>query len=308
MVVFTVLVTYNGLHKDWIIKSITSLQNSNYPTKIIVVDNNSSDGTVQYITTNFPDVFIIQNLNNAGFGKANNLGISHALQHNADCVFLLNQDAYVLIDTLTKLVAVAELNKDFGIISPIHLDGTGANVENDFLSFASPPNTKNLVNDVFLNKVENKLYQTNFVNAAAWLVSKDCFRIVGGFSPTFYHYGEDNNYCHRAQFHNVSIAIYPLAFVLHDRDQMPAEHADLSERMFRDRLVLWANPNTNEVYNLSAVRLIVSYFMYLLVLNKKKTANASLKLFRYKLYNFTMLKNNLQISKSALTYKFLDYK
>ena len=192
MIVYTVIVTYNGLKNDWIIKSITSLQNSDCPTKIIVVGNNSSDGTVDYLTKNFPDVFIIQNLNNAGFGKANNQGISHALNHNADYVFLLNQDAYVLKDTLSNLINAAELNKDFGIISPIHLDGLGANVDNDFLSFASPPNTKNLVNDAFLNEVENKLYQTNFVNAAAWLVSKDCFRTVGGFSPTFYHYGENN--------------------------------------------------------------------------------------------------------------------
>ena len=308
MIVYTVIVTYNGLKNDWIKKSLQSLSVSTQKSNIVIVDNNSSDGTVQHIVNNFPEVFIIQNIKNKGFGKANNQGISHALNHNADYVFLLNQDAYVLKDTLTKLVAVAELNKDFGIISPIHLDGAAANVENDFLNFASPPNTKNLANDAFLNKVENKLYQTNFVNAAAWLVSKNCFRILGGFSPTFYHYGEDNNFCHRAQFHTVSIGIYPHAFVLHDRDQMSAEHADLSERMFRDKLVEWANPNKKEVIKFATLRLFINYLLYKYLLQNTSVANASIKLFKYKIYQFSSLQSVVQISKNTDDYKFLNYK
>ena len=307
MIVYTVIVTYNGLKNDWIKKSLQSLSVSTQKSNIVIVDNNSSDGTVQHIVNNFPAVFIIQNIKNKGFGKANNQGISHALNHNADYVFLLNQDAYVLKDTLTKLVAVAELNKDFGIISPIHLDGAGANVENDFLNFASPPNTKNLTNDAFLNKVENKLYRTNFVNAAAWLVSKDCFRIVGGFSPTFYHYGEDNNYCHRAQFHNVSIGIYPHAFVLHDRDQMPAEHADLSERIFKDQLVGWANPNSIAYNSPSTQRLFLSYCFNLLQVKKKNVSKASKKLLYYRLFQFKQFKTILEATKSATPFNFLDY-
>ena len=54
------------------------------------------------------------------------------------------------------------------------------------------------------------------VNAAAWLIPKKTLEIVGGFSPLFFLYGEDDNYCQRVKFHNLKIGICPGSYIKHD--------------------------------------------------------------------------------------------
>ena len=307
MIVYTVIVTYNGLKNDWIKKSLQSLSTSTHKSNVIIVDNSSTDATVLFIENSHPECIIIKNKKNVGFGKANNQGIEQALQNGADYVFLLNQDAYVQHNTIEKLVKIAANNTSFGIISPIHLNGFGTHIETDFLSFASTTTSNSFINDALLGKLHDKIYETKFINAAAWLVSKACFQSVGGFSPSFYHYGEDNNFCHRAQFHKIKIGIYPQSFILHDRDAMPAEHADLSERMFKDQLVSWANPNLNTFNNPSSIRLIISFLYASLFTQNKNVIKASKKLIKFRLLNSKNFINNLVESKTDHPFKFLNF-
>jgi GT2 family glycosyltransferase len=70
-----IIVTYN--HKKYLADCLNSLSLQDYPHEIILVDNGSNDGTVQYIEKNFPSVTIIRNTN-TGYGAGNNLGDSHA--------------------------------------------------------------------------------------------------------------------------------------------------------------------------------------------------------------------------------------
>ena len=103
-IVYSVIVTHNGA--KWIKKCIDSLLSSELATTIILIDNNSSDKTVEFVSKNFPSVVVLENKLNLGFGKANNLGISYALKKEADFVLLLNQDAYINNQTLKDLVAI----------------------------------------------------------------------------------------------------------------------------------------------------------------------------------------------------------
>ena len=89
MKVFVIIVSYNGM--KWIDKCLNSVLNQG---EVVVVDNNSCDGTVDYIRMNFSLVKILSQTTNYGFGTANNIGISYAMKKGADAVFLLNQDAF----------------------------------------------------------------------------------------------------------------------------------------------------------------------------------------------------------------------
>ena len=72
-----------------------------------------------------------------------------------------------------------------------------------------------------------------FVNAAAWLISKDCLSVIGGFDPLFFHYGEDENYCQRARFHNIKIGIANFALIKHDREKRNTKlEVDFSKKYF----------------------------------------------------------------------------
>ena len=138
---------------------------------------------------------------NLGFGKANNLGISYALNNSCDYVFLLNQDAYLEKDVIDRMLAVHKKNTDYGVLSPIHLNGEGNKLDKNFSNYINYNGNPYLYLDALKGETK-EIYEVPFVNAAAWLIPAATLKIIGGFDPLFFHYGEDNNYCQRAlQFH-----------------------------------------------------------------------------------------------------------
>ncbi|TCK68828.1 GT2 family glycosyltransferase [Winogradskyella wandonensis] len=206
---YIIIVTYNGMH--WLLKCLKSCA----PFQVIVVDNNSNDDTINFIEENFPEIIILPQNKNLGFGAANNVGISHALNLGADFVFLLNQDAYLKPNAIKKLIEVYSKNTDFGILSPIHLNGDGKKLDDDFLKYLSANNE--LLYDALKTSFSKEIYEVPFVNAAAWLIPRAALEKVGGFDPIFFHYGEDVNYCQRVMYHDFKIGIVPNTYVLHDR-------------------------------------------------------------------------------------------
>ncbi|MDD5152037.1 MAG: glycosyltransferase family 2 protein [Flavobacterium sp.] len=214
--IYIVIVAYNGMH--WIEKCLNSVLNSSIFVSVIVVDNYSEDGTVDYIKTNFTEVFLSEQNENLGFGKANNIGISLAMKNKADYVFLLNQDAWVEIDTIEKLIKAHQKEQYFGIVSPMHLNGNGDAFDTGFLNYISGNRCENLVSDMFLDDLKETIYPIHFINAAGWLLSKKCIETVGGFSPSFFHYGEDENYIQRTKYHNLSVGVLANSIIFHDRE------------------------------------------------------------------------------------------
>lgn len=186
---------------------------------VIIVDNGSTDGTVPYIKENFPQITLLIQNANLGFGQANNLGIKRALMEGVDYVFLLNQDAYLFPDCLQNLILVQKKNLDFGILSPVHLNGEGNRLDRNFSIYMSYRNNKDFYSDFVLNKPLKLIYEVPFVNAAGWLLSRSILETVGGFDPLFFHYGEDENYCQRAKYHGFKIGVVPKAFMNHDREE-----------------------------------------------------------------------------------------
>ena len=77
MKIYTIVVTYNG--EKWVDKCFGSLQQSNIPVHIVAIDNASTDGTIKKIKNDYPEVEIIINKKNIGFGQANNIGLQRAL-------------------------------------------------------------------------------------------------------------------------------------------------------------------------------------------------------------------------------------
>lgn len=234
--VFAIVVTWNGMRFDWINKCLSSLQKSDIHVQIIVVDNCSSDNSVEYVQDNFPAIQLISSSENIGFGAANNLGLEKALQLGGEYFFLLNQDAWVNTNTIRMLVEQSQNNPEFGILSPIHLNGKGNALEEFFESRIVPSNCPDLYSDFVLNQVRDKIYKSGFINAAAWLLTKECVKKVGGFSPIFYHYAEDDNFVQRLFSKKLMIGVYPKVFIFHDKENSKT-HAQTNPETYRRRLV-----------------------------------------------------------------------
>lgn len=215
MKTLAIVISYNFM--PWIDRCLPSLLQGTQPTDILVIDNASKDETVAHVREHYPQVRLISNAENLGFGRANNIGMKIALDEGYDGVLLINQDAWLAPDTLHQLVEVSLQHPEYGIISPKHLTGDGSKMDPGFASY-----------------IDNG---GSFINAALWYIPMSVIRKVGMFAPLFYHYGEDKDYVNRIQYHGYQIGYVPTALGYHDR----------AERPFNRSLFL----RTERVYHLS---------------------------------------------------------
>jgi GT2 family glycosyltransferase len=229
--VATIIITYNGSH--WIRKCLEHLFQSSVTTHLIIVDNNSTDDTLEIIRPFLEKIELIQSPSNLGFGGANNIGIQRALELGYSHIFLLNQDGYVQKDCISKLLSTSLQSPEFGIISPIQLDATGNAMDPVFQGQVAKhyaPDTRNLVKELTKEKAAEPV-EVRFVGAAAWFLSSEMIKKVGLFHPVFFHYGEDNNYAARAQYFGFKIGIQVTTAMIHDRK--PREKAQFLPIKFR---------------------------------------------------------------------------
>lgn len=262
--ILTIIATYNG--SKWIKKCIISLLESDYKTDVFIIDNASTDDTVS-ILESFTGIKIHKNVKNLGFGQANNIGLQYSLENNYDYVFLLNQDAWIENSTLSVLLDVAEQNKDYGVLSPLHYYSDEKSLEYFFSTKLSPSYCKNFLSDVVVKGIEkmDDVYGLNFIHAAAWFLPIKTIKNIGGFDPLFFHYGEDNNYCGRLNFHNIKIGVTPKTKFYHDcktnSDDQILSRIKKIDRVVLDFKIIFSNIKYKATY------LSISLYVLKLLLN-----------------------------------------
>lgn len=200
----------------WAERCFGSLRNSSVPNDVFVVDNGSTDGTQEFIEKNYPEIILHQSAENLGFGKANNVGLQYALDNDYDYVYLLNQDAWVKEDTFQNMIAAHTENKQYGILSPIQIEANMQHLDKNFLTIVCGQG-KHIVEKKLLQKEDN-IAEIDMTMAAHWLISRECLVKVGGFSPAFPHYNEDDNLADRAIYHGFRNGIVLNAYGVHDRE------------------------------------------------------------------------------------------
>lgn len=210
-----IIVTYNAM--KWAEHCFNSIVNSSVEVDIFVVDNGSTDGTQDYIKKNYSNVVIHQCNENLGFGKANNIGLQYALDNNYSYVYLLNQDAWIFPETIERLIELHKKYPEYGILSPFQMNADLYHIDKSFITnvcawYSCP----DIMNDLY-NKDVSIVYPVTNVMAAHWFLPISTIKKVGGFSPSFPHYGEDDNYLERVLYNKLKIGIVPSLRVVHDR-------------------------------------------------------------------------------------------
>lgn len=202
--------------KDETIKCVESVLKSSYKNiDIIVVDNDSEDGSAQVIN-NFPQVDFIQTGKNLGYTGGNNIGINRALAKAADYIFILNPDATIQKDTIENLVKVAQ-NSEAGIFGPRILFG-----DRKTIWYAGGIIDLNNVLGIHrgLDEKDKKQYETieetGFVSGAAMFVKTGVFKQIGLFDERYFLYLEDMELCFRARKAGIRIMYVPKAVVYHE--------------------------------------------------------------------------------------------
>jgi GT2 family glycosyltransferase len=254
------IVTFNGA--NWIRGCLESLRSSIQAVHIVVVDNCSTDITCQLVEQHYPEVELVRSSVNHGFGVGNNIAIARLLHQGCDKIFLLNQDAYVLPDTIELLRKFLDEHEDFGAVSPLHCSPSKHHVDmktfRGYLGVGSP----DFCDDAVMGRAQSH-YQIKGINAAAWLVRSEVFRHVGGFDPLFFMYGEDDDLLERMKDHGIRFGLLPRARIVHLR-QSPTSNPPRSwlERVRRrarlERSILLAQIKRPRFSQLFRLRLLLA--------------------------------------------------
>lgn len=243
MKILVIIVTYNAA--CWLEKCLTSVKKSMIPLDCMVIDNLSKDDTVSLIKEKFNFCTLIESKENLGFGRANNIGMQYAIDHNYDFVYLLNQDAWIFPNTIPALLKAFEQNPQYGILSPLQMNASLNKLDKNFQICCS----SEMISDSFCNCLKD-VYETSFVMAAHWFIPLKAILKVGGFSLSFPHYGEDHNYVHRILFHGMKIGLVPHAISVHDREFRKDSKSLKMRKAYLRAIVSISNPNQSITKNL----------------------------------------------------------
>ena len=208
-----IIISYNFM--PWIDRCLPSLLSSSVPMDILVIDNGSTDDTLTTLQERYPQVQVIANGKNLGFGAANNIGMQIAMDKGYDGVILINQDAWLEADTLQQLIDACQQHPEYGIVSPKHLTGDGSKLDPGFECYIGSGE------DAVGGDSQSSILDCQFINAALWYIPADVIKKVGMFAPLFYHYGEDKDYVNRLHYHGYRIGYVPTAIGYHDRAERP---------------------------------------------------------------------------------------
>ena len=218
MIISVIIVSYNTSKlTEECIKSVSACTGT-LNVEVLLVDNDSSDGTVANIK-NIKDISlnIIENKENLGFAKAVNIGISKA---SGKYILLLNSDTRVKKGVFEKLIELAEGKENIAVVIPRLLNEDGS-VQGSVFRF---PTVGKALKQYWLGDTGlldkyipkgNKPKEVEAASMAAFLITPKCIDEVGILDERYFMYFEDIDYCRRIDRHGLKVYYHPLAEVIH---------------------------------------------------------------------------------------------
>jgi GT2 family glycosyltransferase len=208
--IFIIVLNYNG--KDVLRDNIASLMELSYSDfEVVLVDNNSQDGSVEIIRSMWPKIHLIRNSQNIGFAAGNNIGIKFALERGARYVLLINNDTICEKNFLSRLVEVGQKNKEIGLLSPVIHEGktkkiwfSGGRIS--WLRMKTFHDTREIKKDIRIVK---------FITGCAMLVKRGVFSKIGLLDEDYFLYWEDADFSFRANRNGYKGAVVSDSRIFH---------------------------------------------------------------------------------------------
>lgn len=207
--VFIIILNYNSA--DVLSCCLSSVFRVNFPNfEVIVVDNNSQDGSLETARSQFPRCHCIKNSVNLGYSAGNNVGIKFTLDHGADWVLLLNSDTEVTPDFLSRLMETAHKFPRAGILSPLVYDANGK------IWFAGGKiNWRKMKTGHYFFPKNKTAYKSEIISGCAMMIKKEVFQKIGLLDEDFFLYWEDADFSLRARRAGYELLIVPASRIKH---------------------------------------------------------------------------------------------
>jgi GT2 family glycosyltransferase len=208
--VICVLLNWNGWRDT--LACLRALAASDYPNmSLLVIDNGSTDGSVEHIRRAHPDIRLIETGRNLGFGAGANVGLRHALESHVDYVWLLNNDTEPHPQALSELVTKAGGNPALGAVGsvmrylhdPQRIQAWGGGRVSEWVGRSIHAVTPQ-ADDWF-----------DYITAASVLLSRRALEDVGLFDERFFLYWEDVDLAFRLRARGWRLGVAANSSVLH---------------------------------------------------------------------------------------------
>jgi len=194
----------------------------NYEMDVFVVDNDSKDHSASILRLEYPNITVIENKKNVGFGRANNQALPYI---NSRYVLLLNTDAFVEPDTIAKTIRYMDTNPDCGMLG-VKLMGRDGVLQPSCRYFPTPWNiflSRTGLNRYFshIKMIDDMTWDHGSVRDCDWvpgcyyLVRKEVLDQVGLFDPRYFLYYEEVDHCFAAKKAGWRVTFFPFSTVVH---------------------------------------------------------------------------------------------
>ncbi|MEH2235899.1 glycosyltransferase family 2 protein [Nostoc sp.] len=219
--VSVILVNYNGA--EILPDCLKSIQKFiDVPTyEIILVDNASSDGSVELVAENYPQIRLVKQKENRGFGAGNNAGAKLA---SGEFLFLLNTDTVLTSNIFPHLIKLMEADPQVGIIGPKLLNSDGSlqisispalGIQGEYQARQIHQAYQNISQQNLIEQKFQEIQEVDIVVGAAFFIRSILFDELGGFDENFFMYFEESDLCQRAQNQGYKIIYTPHVSLIH---------------------------------------------------------------------------------------------
>lgn len=202
-----------------VLDCILHIQKLDYPVQeIILVDNASTDGSVEAVRDKFPDVTLIVNDENYGAIEGKNIGLRKALEFGVDYIYMVDNDIVVDPSSLTELIGVADNDSEAGLVGTIMYDYSKPDIilsAGGIIDFTQNVTRGRGVNEKDVGQF-NRIEEVDHLWGGAILLNRKVLERVGLFDPGYIGYWfEDTDLSVRVKNAGFKIVFCPLAKVWH---------------------------------------------------------------------------------------------
>ncbi len=258
--VVVVVLNWNGRADT--AECLESLKLVKYPNlEVIVVDNGSTDGSVEVFRKDYPTIDIIETGRNLGYSGGNNAGIHRALDRGADFTLILNNDAVVSPSLIEDLTAAAGANPEIGVCGPTVYDyGTEARVQatggmidwNRGQLRGMPPGGPE-------PSSAGRTIDVDIVHGCCLLVRKEVVKAIGGFDQGFFSHWDEIDYCVRAKRAGFRVVWAENSKVWHKKGAARAKVSGFSEYFNSRNRILFMRKHASRS---QLFRFVMYYFAF----------------------------------------------
>ncbi len=203
-------------------------------SEIIVVDNASSDGSVEMLKTRFSEIKTIINADNLGFAKANNQGVKQA---HGEYICILNPDTVVSENCFSDILKFAERKENLGAVGVKLIDGTGNFLPESKRNLPTPKVALQKMLGIDKNYYANQISEDDtgsvpVLVGAFMFMPKNAYDAVGGFDEEYFMYGEDIDLSYRLEQSGYSNYYFGSVSVLHFKGESTVRDKKHSQRFY----------------------------------------------------------------------------